>query len=87
MSYKVDSFISGSEINRRFSTPTDGSPGGGGGGSPATDDRESSAGRTGSSPAGRGEIVAGKLLTIMTYSSTTSLLNLASIGFTGFLVT
>tara|TARA_B100000809_G_scaffold228739_1_gene241941 strand:- start:1216 stop:3402 length:2187 start_codon:yes stop_codon:yes gene_type:complete len=40
-----------------------------------------------SSPAGRGEIVAGKLLTIMTFSSTTSLLNLASIGFTGFLVT
>jgi sodium transport system permease protein len=40
-----------------------------------------------SSPAGRGEIVAGKLLTIMTFSSTTSLLNLASIGFTGFLIT
>jgi sodium transport system permease protein len=40
-----------------------------------------------SSPAGRGEIVAGKLLTIMSFSSTTSLLNLASIGFTGFFVT
>ena len=40
-----------------------------------------------SSPAGRGEIVAGKLLTIMSFSSTTSLLNLASIGFTGLFIT
>ena len=39
-----------------------------------------------SSPAGRGEIVAGKLLTIMSFSTTTSLLNLASIGFTGYFV-
>ena len=38
-----------------------------------------------SSPAGRGEIVWGKLLTIMTFSMATSLLNLASMGLTGAL--
>ena len=38
-----------------------------------------------SSPAGRGEIVWGKLLTIITFSMATSLLNLASMGLTGAL--
>ncbi|MBM4003066.1 MAG: CPBP family intramembrane metalloprotease [Planctomycetes bacterium] len=36
-----------------------------------------------SSPALRGEIVWGKLLTVMTFSTATALLNLASIGLTG----
>jgi sodium transport system permease protein len=36
-----------------------------------------------SSPAGRSEIVWGKLLTVMTFSMATSLLNLASMGATG----
>ncbi|QDU95969.1 ABC transporter permease subunit/CPBP intramembrane protease [Lignipirellula cremea] len=36
-----------------------------------------------SSPAGRNEIVMGKLLTIMTFSMTTSLLNMISMGATG----
>jgi sodium transport system permease protein len=39
-----------------------------------------------SSPAERSEIVAGKMLTVMLFSMATSLLNLASMGFTGFLV-
>jgi sodium transport system permease protein len=39
-----------------------------------------------SSPAERSEIVAGKMLTVMIFSMATSLLNLASMGFTGFMV-
>jgi sodium transport system permease protein len=39
-----------------------------------------------SSPAGRGEIVAGKLFTIMSFSTATSLLNLVSLGVTGLFV-
>ena len=39
-----------------------------------------------SSPAERSEIVAGKMLTVMVFSMATSLLNLASMGFTGFMV-
>ena len=39
-----------------------------------------------SSPAERSEIVAGKMLTVMLFSMATSLLNLASMGFTGFMV-
>jgi len=39
-----------------------------------------------SSPAGRSEIVLGKLLTIMLFSMTTAVLNLAAIGLTGWLV-
>ena len=39
-----------------------------------------------SSPAKRSEIAIGKLLTVMTFSMTTSLLNLLSMGFTGFFV-
>lgn len=35
------------------------------------------------SPAGRSEIVLGKLLTVMTFSMTTSLLNIVSMSFTG----
>src|SRR6185436_6680448 len=38
------------------------------------------------SPALRTEIVWGKLLTVMTFSMATSLLNLASMGFTGMLI-
>jgi len=39
-----------------------------------------------SSPAQRSEIVVGKLLTVMTFSTITAVLNLASIGLTGWLV-
>lgn len=39
-----------------------------------------------SSPAARSEIALGKLLTVMTFSGTTSLLNLLSMGFTGAFV-
>lgn len=39
-----------------------------------------------SSPAGRNEIAIGKLLTVMTFSMVTSLLNLLSMGFTGIFV-
>jgi sodium transport system permease protein len=39
-----------------------------------------------SSPAERSEIVAGKMLTVMIFSMATSLLNLASMGFTGLIV-
>jgi sodium transport system permease protein len=39
-----------------------------------------------SSPAGRSEIVLGKLLTIMLFSMATAVLNLASIGMTGSLI-
>ncbi|MCD4726556.1 MAG: ABC transporter permease subunit, partial [Pirellulales bacterium] len=39
-----------------------------------------------SSPAGRGEIVLGKLLTIMLFSIITAVLNLVSIGATGWIV-
>ena len=39
-----------------------------------------------SSPAARNEIAIGKLLTVMTFSMTTSLLNLLSMGFTGIFV-
>mgnify|MGYP001471286247 CR=1 FL=1 len=39
-----------------------------------------------SSPARRDEIAIGKLLTVMSFSITTSLLNLISMAFTGFLV-
>lgn len=39
-----------------------------------------------SSPAGRSEIVWGKLLTIMTFSASTAMLNLVSMGFTGMFV-
>jgi len=39
-----------------------------------------------SSPAQRGEIVWGKLLTVMTFSMATSVLNLASMGLTGLLI-
>src|SRR5213078_953903 len=35
-----------------------------------------------SSPAARGEIVCGKLLTVMTFSTATAVLNLSSLGFT-----
>ena len=38
------------------------------------------------SPAGRDEIAIGKLLTVMSFSMATSLLNLASMGFTGLYV-
>jgi len=36
-----------------------------------------------SSPAGRNEIVVGKLMTVMTFSMATSILNMISMGFTG----
>jgi len=39
-----------------------------------------------SSPAGRNEIVWGKLLTIMSFSMATSLLNMVSMGFTGVFI-
>ena len=39
-----------------------------------------------SSPAGRGEIVLGKLLTIMLFSMATAVLNLVSVGATGWVV-
>ncbi len=39
-----------------------------------------------SSPAGRGEIVLGKLLTIMVFSVATAVLNLVSVGVTGWIV-